>query len=261
MTQLINRFISGIILFTIFILSFFSKIDLYFLFFISLISIISLKEMNDLLMLKNFYSIIFWFLPLFSYFLYITDSHDFFWVTYISSFFWIFIASSSIYRKKITFNFLLSLYGFIIIFSLLISVIYLFNHDKTLLLITFIIIWISDIFAYLAGKKYGKRKLAPSISPGKTIEGVCGAIFANIIFIIVSFYFYNFSIKSLIFLVFILLPFSIMGDLFESLLKRISNKKDSGKFIPGHGGFLDRIDGLCSTLPLISILSSLGFVL
>lgn len=111
--------------------------------------------------------------------------------------------------------------------------------------------WISDISAYFIGRKYGKHKLAPFVSPGKTVEGAIGAF---IICIIVSLLFaiiFDFSVLNSVFLAIIISFFSVIGDLFESQLKREANIKDSGFLIPGHGGILDRLDGLCSSIPIV----------
>jgi len=110
-------------------------------------------------------------------------------------------------------------------------------------------IWIADTAAYFSGKHLGRRKLAPSISPGKTWEGVLGALAAVSIFGGVLYYYEHTSlaILPLLWLVAIL---GVVGDLLESLIKRQVNKKDSGNILPGHGGILDRIDGLIPSLPI-----------
>jgi len=115
-----------------------------------------------------------------------------------------------------------------------------------------VLIWVADIVAYFAGKKYGKNKLAPEISPGKTIEGMYGALIAGIICgVVVSFiYGFQFIIAtdfSLLSLLTVLI--SIYGDLFFSLAKRLRGVKDSGTLLPGHGGVLDRIDSLIAAIP------------
>lgn len=117
----------------------------------------------------------------------------------------------------------------------------------------------ADIAAYFSGRRFGRRKLAPEISPGKTWEGAYGAV------VVVTFYGlavaagtgwadsvlrWGFLVLFLPLLTFI----SIAGDLFESLLKRQSGFKDSSNLLPGHGGVLDRIDSLTSALPLLAIL-------
>lgn len=110
-------------------------------------------------------------------------------------------------------------------------------------------VWIADTAAYFAGRRFGKHKLAPQISPGKTWEGVAGAFAAVMIYavglIVALHYNVGFALALLL-----LVPLSIVGDLFESWIKRRAGAKDSGHILPGHGGVLDRIDGLTATLPL-----------
>ncbi|MFW2439735.1 MAG: phosphatidate cytidylyltransferase [Arenicellales bacterium] len=122
-----------------------------------------------------------------------------------------------------------------------------------LLLVFFFIIWSADTGAYLAGRSLGKHKLAPRISPGKTIEGLIGGLIGAImIAAIVGVLVWDLSAGELIFwllaAIFITL-FSVAGDLFESIYKRRAGVKDSGKLLPGHGGVLDRIDSACAALP------------
>jgi phosphatidate cytidylyltransferase len=119
-----------------------------------------------------------------------------------------------------------------------------------LLLAVMFTVWIADTAAYFSGKRFGRRKLAPAISPGKTWEGVLGAFLGVTL--------YGIMLCVVLDLSFWLIPgllalvaLSIVGDLFESLLKRQAGLKDSGNLLPGHGGVLDRIDGLTSTLPLV----------
>lgn len=120
------------------------------------------------------------------------------------------------------------------------------------------IVWVADIAAYFSGHTWGRHKLAPSISPGKTWEGVVGAAAAVAVYYGLV---WNFGLSEMIAangfaaaaLVAILLPLSIVGDLFESWIKRQAGVKDSGWLLPGHGGVLDRIDALTSTLPLAAL--------
>jgi phosphatidate cytidylyltransferase len=115
-----------------------------------------------------------------------------------------------------------------------------------------ILIWLADISAYFTGKKYGKNKLAPDISPGKTIEGLYGALVAGIIcgVVISLMYGFQFLIAADFTLLSVLtVLISIYGDLFFSLAKRLRGVKDSGNLLPGHGGVLDRIDSLIAATP------------
>ncbi|MEK7843654.1 MAG: phosphatidate cytidylyltransferase [Pseudomonadota bacterium] len=112
-------------------------------------------------------------------------------------------------------------------------------------------IWISDTAAYFTGRTFGKHKLAPRISPGKTWEGVAGALAAVSIYALIwsQMATEQTQVVLLLPLLLVLAALGIVGDLFESLMKRHAGVKDSGNILPGHGGILDRIDALTSTLP------------
>jgi len=124
------------------------------------------------------------------------------------------------------------------------------------LLAALMIVWAADTGAYFAGRKFGKHKLAPRVSPNKTIEGMIGGVIAGVV---VGLGFALFAgatpaqlpVVALVALVAVL--FSVIGDLFESLLKRHAGVKDSGHLIPGHGGILDRIDGVLAALPVFAL--------
>ncbi len=115
-----------------------------------------------------------------------------------------------------------------------------------------ILIWVADIAAYFSGKKFGKDKLAPVISPGKTVQGMYGALFSAIVcsVLLALYYGYPFMIATDFALLSILtVLISIYGDLFFSLIKRKNGVKDSGSILPGHGGVLDRIDSVIAAAP------------
>lgn len=125
-------------------------------------------------------------------------------------------------------------------------------------------VWLADIAAYFSGRALGRHKLAPAISPGKSWEGVAGAAVLVLPYGLLVAWAAGVlpgSVLDLLLLLFALealLAVSILGDLFESLAKRQANQKDSGNLLPGHGGVLDRIDSLTSTLPLIGLALLLG---
>ena len=116
-----------------------------------------------------------------------------------------------------------------------------------------IMVWLADSGAYFAGRRWGRNKLAPVISPGKTREGAYGGLLASMVFAGVAGAFYSHSLRwtlACLLASLVAMLFSIAGDLLESLMKRQSGIKDSGHIIPGHGGILDRLDSLLAAAPL-----------
>jgi len=124
------------------------------------------------------------------------------------------------------------------------------------LLYALFIVWTTDSGAYMIGRKLGKHKLAPHISPNKTWEGSIGGSLVATIVGSVFWYFFPIGHYSLIVMIILTLIFSVVGqfgDLVESALKRYYGVKDSGKILPGHGGILDRFDSLLLVLPVIHL--------
>jgi phosphatidate cytidylyltransferase len=117
------------------------------------------------------------------------------------------------------------------------------EHGLYLLIWTFIVTWSTDIGAYFAGRRFGKRKLAPTISPNKTVEGLFGGIIAAALFGGAWALATRLGV-ALLALAPVLAIAAQAGDLFESGMKRRAGVKDSGTWLPGHGGVLDRLDGL-----------------
>ncbi len=134
------------------------------------------------------------------------------------------------------------------------SIIYLRNTYQFpgYLFYMLMLIWSADVFAYFSGKYLGKNKLAPQVSPGKTWEGVYGALLSSLIGSIIGGFSFGFNFQQgIIFfgLSILVVVISIFGDLSESLYKRQHNIKDSGHLLPGHGGMLDRVDSLSAAAP------------
>lgn len=127
-----------------------------------------------------------------------------------------------------------------------------FFEPRTVLYLLFLI-WIADASAYFIGKKWGKTKLCPYISPGKTQEGMYGALFCAAVFALSIGLYYQMNpllMADFVLLSVITVIISICGDLFVSLAKRKRGVKDSGALLPGHGGVLDRIDSLLAAAPV-----------
>ena len=115
-----------------------------------------------------------------------------------------------------------------------------------------ILIWVADISAYFAGKKWGTTKLAPDISPGKTVAGMYGALISGLVCAVVLSLIYGFQLmiaSDFVLLSVLTVLISIYGDLFVSVVKRQRGVKDSGSLLPGHGGVLDRIDSMIAAIP------------
>jgi len=124
------------------------------------------------------------------------------------------------------------------------------------LLVILALVWTADVAAYFSGRAFGRHKLAPEISPGKTWEGVIGALVAVLSYwLAVSMLIPEFEQHRMsgVLLVALLTVVGIEGDLFESWIKRLAGLKDSGALLPGHGGMLDRVDALTSTIPLAAL--------
>ncbi len=151
---------------------------------------------------------------------------------------------------------LLVVAGWLVLIPAGLAIIDLRAASPSTLLFFLVLVWTADTAAYFAGKKFGKRKLAPTISPGKTWEGVAGAM-AGVAAYVVLVGWLGMHIPTVVGFLFViavscgLVAVSVEGDLFESAVKRQAGVKDSGALLPGHGGILDRIDALTSTLPLV----------
>lgn len=170
--------------------------------------------------------------------------------------FWVAIAPAWLaYRWQARRPVLLGVVGLVILLPFWHALTWLQGEPLRLLMVLGVV-WIADTAAYFAGRAFGRRKLAPQISPGKTWEGAAGAALA------VTLYWLALAsarpdltgaLTSGLILAWILTAVSIEGDLFESWMKRVAGVKDSGALLPGHGGVLDRVDALTSAVPLAAL--------
>jgi len=129
-------------------------------------------------------------------------------------------------------------------------------HGAQLLMFLFLMVWGADVGAYFIGKAFGKNKLMPNVSPGKTFEGFFGGIAFACFLIAIAAYQLNWNSEQIttVLLVTVLITIvSVIGDLNESMFKRQAGVKDSGSILPGHGGILDRIDSLTATAPVFAL--------
>ena len=265
-----DRIISALILLLIFLASYLSKNPTFFLSLILIASGILFYELAKLLKLKSLALYVYWVLSLtpiiFFYFLigldiFILNESTLYLKGFLINFpilisliglvFWFSLAPIDIMYKSISSNVKFKIfYGYLLVSPMVIVTAIIFTQNKVLLLLPFIMIWVSDIGAYFIGKKFGKNKLAKNISPGKTIEGALGGFVCNIICASILVNFFAISFYIMFFFAIIVTALSIFGDIYQSFLKRQANVKDSGSFIPGHGGLFDRLDSFCPTLPV-----------
>jgi phosphatidate cytidylyltransferase len=185
---------------------------------------------------------------------------------------WVLKLAPSLARELPSFEglgnrFLTGIYG-IAILGCFVAITSLFLHSSVYLVSVMALVWVADIGAYFAGKTFGKHKLAPSISPGKSWEGAIGGWIAVLVIAAgstkISALADTFSSRvvaawgwpGFIAVMTLIVAASIAGDLFESQLKRRAGMKDSSSLLPGHGGVLDRIDALIPTLPLAVLLGA-----
>jgi phosphatidate cytidylyltransferase len=153
--------------------------------------------------------------------------------------------------------------GWIVLIGAWMALVELQSRSPWLVLAAMAIVWIADTAAYFSGRAFGRRKLAPQISPGKTWEGVYGGLAAVAVYAVCLLPFAReagftpamgaTAIVAWLGLALLMAAVSVIGDLFESLQKRHAGVKDSGKLLPGHGGVLDRTDALLAAMPLAAL--------
>lgn len=176
-----------------------------------------------------------------------------------SAAFWLLLAPLWLWRRwRLAANDMAGyLVGWLLIVPTWAALVALRQLDPWLLFGAMGLVWIADIAAYFAGRAWGRHKLAPAISPGKTWEGVGGAAAGVLAYGAIATLVAGYAPPSKLAWALLLLALtavSIAGDLFESLIKRQAEVKDSGNWLPGHGGLLDRLDSQTSTLPLAALI-------
>lgn len=182
----------------------------------------------------------------------------------IAAAFWILLAPRWVISRWATrINITMAVLGWVVLIGAWVALVELQARSPWLVLAAMAIVWIADTAAYFSGRAFGRRKLAPQVSPGKTWEGVYGAWVAVAIYALALVPFATAAglrfpvtaVAVVIWVVFALLlaSISVVGDLFESLLKRHAGVKDSGALLPGHGGVLDRTDALLAAMPIAAL--------
>ena len=178
--------------------------------------------------------------------------------------FWIAVAPAwAILRPPVSVTPGMAPIGWIILIGFWVALVQLQARSPWLLLAAMVVVWIADTAAFFSGRAFGRHKLAPSVSPGKTWEGVAGALLAVAVYAMVCAWLLVRSglaaeprpatLALWLLLGITLAAVSVIGDLYESWLKRAAGVKDSGRLLPGHGGILDRIDALLAALPIAAL--------
>lgn len=186
---------------------------------------------------------------------------------WIVTVYWVFT-----YPKNDTqwYNRFLYIVGVLLITSASFSMFFLWIMSPWWLMYVFLLVWGADSGAYFVGRKLGKTKLSPVVSPNKSIEGLIGGLLTTVCIIGLTFIFSPLSLTVVQWIIFLIVSMvtviaSVQGDLFESMIKRRAGFKDSGRLLPGHGGILDRVDSLLSATPIflcgLYLLSLMGAVL
>jgi phosphatidate cytidylyltransferase len=181
--------------------------------------------------------------------------HQFFlnslWFFAAAAVFWVVLVPIWLARGWASRNILINMaIGWLLLGSLWLALVSAKRVDPWLLLTIISTIWIADSAAYFAGKQFGKHKLAPTISPGKTWEGVLGALIAVALFGLIIYLVIPDQDWMIVPGLCVVAALGVYGDLLESFFKRQASLKDSGQLLPGHGGILDRIDGVIPALPV-----------
>jgi phosphatidate cytidylyltransferase len=151
----------------------------------------------------------------------------------------------------------LALMGVVILTASITAMFYLWQQSAWWLLYVFLLVWCADSGAYFVGRKLGRRKMAPNVSPNKSMEGLAGGLVTGLL-VVIAISVFKLQLTGVALVAFVTLSVltilvSVLGDLFESMLKRRAGVKDSGTFLPGHGGILDRIDSLLSATPIFAL--------
>lgn len=180
---------------------------------------------------------------------------DVLWI--MAAFFWVFCVPFIFFSRRLMQNQLSKLLmGLFVLLPAWSALVFLKALSPLILCVVFFSVWIHDSAAYLAGSFWGKHKIAPDVSPGKTWEGSLGASILLCLYWTALFVFYEIRHAFALGLLAALVTayFGLIGDLLESLLKRQKGCKDSGQLFPGHGGMLDRMDAATAVLPMAALI-------
>ena len=256
MREIYIRGISGV-LYATFILVGLFKNQITFSIILVIFSILALIEFQRLINYKSYFAISLLLLLVYNFY---TSHIDHSYLNYliIANFTSHFFLSYKLFKNKkikfkyITKSILSSIYLALGCFFIIALAGTAENYNPMDVLLFYVLVWVNNSFAFLIGKKIGKRPLFKSISPKKTWEGFLGGLLFTII--AASIFYYSkafFSLNFYILLAILIATLSTLGDLVQSKFKRYANVKDSGSFIPGHGGFFDRMDSVIFSAPWV----------
>lgn len=257
MRHLLKRSLSGIIYVILFIAAILlSKVS--FLVLTTIFGFLCIWEFNKMVGLKNYASYVFYAFVLFLM-IQRQESYATVFVLSITIASSLFLMYQLLAKKQITFSNDRAKLGVTIryvIFSICFLILLPIDNDGQfqpyLMICLLSIIWVNDSFAFLVGKNFGKRKLFPSVSPKKTIEGFLGGlIFSLLAALLISKFNLQLSMINWLVIGVLISVVGTLGDLVESKFKRQANIKDSGNIMPGHGGILDRLDSLLFAAPFV----------
>jgi phosphatidate cytidylyltransferase len=151
--------------------------------------------------------------------------------------------------------------GLLVLVPVWLALVRLHEHGPQLMLFLILLVVAADVGAYFAGRQFGRRKLAPRVSPGKTWEGVFGGFVAAALLAALGVWWFEVDAARFLALCLLVVVASVIGDLTESLFKRHAGLKDSGNLLPGHGGLLDRVDSVTAAAPVFLVgLERLGLL-
>lgn len=256
MRHLLRRSLSGIIYVLIFISAILLSKESYIV-LITICGFLCIWEFTKMISLKNYAAYIFYAFVLFLM-IQRQDSYATLLVLVVTLLSSLFLVYQLFAKKQITFSNDRSKLGVTIryvIFSMCFLVLLPFHKNSFhpyLMISILSIIWINDSFAFLVGKNFGSRKLFPSVSPRKTVEGFLGGLtFSLLAAFLISKLNFDFSVLNWLIIGLIVSVVGTIGDLVESKFKRQAKIKDSGTIMPGHGGILDRLDSLLFAAPFV----------
>lgn len=255
-----QRIITAVILIPLVLIALFLTSDLVFGILSAVVFLIGALEWTTLMELHHFYGRLLYALVLLGILILVLFI-PFQWIFLVSGIWWILALIGVIFYPRGSERWgrsmlLRGLMGILVLMPCWVAVNYIRSENVYTLLFLFLLIWGADISAYIIGKRWGEHKFLPLVSPGKSIEGLLAALIFTMIFVLIILFVDNINVylwPKVILLCVITVLFSVVGDLFESMMKRNIGLKDASHLLPGHGGLLDRIDSLTAAAPIFTL--------